>query len=344
MTTKRRIHFVGSLGMNDAETGFRSLAEQIGDSAIRYPDGEPGDRANWIRFQIGMLEVHPDIKLVRHKEMQAGGEQFNRPYYSSIDGVVPSEINFGELGYAAAALESYKIFNRLKTQVVIPSNVRFQVCLPTPAAVIGGFIDPEQQAAIEPAYERAMLEEVNRIISNIPHDELSIQWDIAHEPISAEGGGSGLFYDDVFGGTIERLCRLSNAVPEPVELGFHLCYGDPGHKHVIEPSDLSVCVRFSNGFASAIKRSIQWVHMPVPRSRDDEPYFLPLKEINLAPETELILGLVHHTGGIEATLGRIKTAMKLVEDFGVATECGLGRRNPETLTELLSIHIAAANA
>jgi hypothetical protein len=222
---------VGSLGKNDAETGFRSLAEQIGDSAIRYPDGEPVDRANWIRFQIGMLEAHPDIKLVRHKEMQAEGEQFNRPYYRSIDGVVPSE----------------------------------------------------------------------------------------------------------------RLCRLSNAVPEPVELGFHLCYGDPGHKHVIEPSDLSVYVRFSNGFASAIKRSIQWVHMPVPRIRNDEPYFSPLKEINLASETELILGLVHHTGGIEATLGCMKTAMKLVEDVGVATECGLERRNPETLTELLSIHIAAAN-
>jgi hypothetical protein len=26
-------------------------------------------------------------------------------------------------------------------------------------------------------------------------------------------------------------------VPAEVELGLHLCYGDPGHKHVVEPKD-----------------------------------------------------------------------------------------------------------
>ena len=254
-----------------------------------------------------------------------------------MNNIVPGEIDFGKLGYADAAEASYEVFNRLKSEGVISSAIRFQVCLPTPAAVLGGFIDPEQQAAIEPAYERAMLAEVDRIVAAIPSNELSIQWDIAHEPISAEGGGPGLYYHDIHDGTINRVCRLSDAVPDAAELGLHLCYGDPGHKHVIEPSDLSICVQFSNGFAAGIKRKIDWVHMPIPRDRDDDEYFAPLADIKLSPETELILGLVHHTGGIEATLGRIKTAMKLVEDFGVATECGLGRRNPETLTELLSI-------
>ena len=224
------------------------LAEKIGARAKRYPDGEPGDRSNWIRFQINILEAHPKIEMVRRVEMQAGGEQFNRPYYQQVEEVVPVDIEFGELGYANAARDSYKIFSQLKSEGVVPGNIRFQVCLPTPAAVIGGFIDPDQQVSIEPAYERAMIDEVSRIVASIPNDELSIQWDIAHEPISAEGGGAGLYYDDIYGGTVERVCRLSDVIPDPVELGLHLCYGDPGHKHVIEPSDLSVCVQLSNGF------------------------------------------------------------------------------------------------
>ncbi|MDG2034545.1 MAG: hypothetical protein P8J29_11445 [Rhodospirillales bacterium] len=340
---KRGIHFVGSLGMSDVEAGFRFLSEKIGVNARRYPDGEPGDRANWIRFQIGMLNAHPNIELIRSKQMQAGGEQFNRPYYRTVHGTQPGDIEFGELGYADAAQISYEIFNRLKKEGVISSDIRFQVCLPTPAAVIGGFIDPEQQAAIEPAYERAMLAEVDLLINKIPNSELSIQWDIAHEPISAEGGGPGLYYGDIHEGTVERVCRLSDAVPQTVELGLHLCYGDPGHKHIIEPSDLSVCVEFSNGFTVGTKRSIEWIHMPVPRDRNDKGYFEALSKLKLAPETELILGLVHHTGGIEGTRQRIETATQYIKDFAISTECGLGRREPSTLNELMDLHISAAN-
>ena len=69
---------------------------------------------------------------------------------------------------------------------------------------------------------------------------------------------------------------VSAAVPEAAELGLHLCYGDPGHKHVIEPKDTGLMVSFSNQLFAAIGRPVSWVHMPVPRSRDDAGYFAPL--------------------------------------------------------------------
>jgi hypothetical protein len=37
-------------------------------------------------------------------------------------------------------------------------------------------------------------------------------------------------------------------------------------------------------------------------------------------------------------------ARKYVENFSVATECGFGRRDPATVTELLRIHAAAADS
>jgi hypothetical protein len=77
--------------------------------------------------------------------------------------------------------------------------------------------------------------------------------------------------------------------------------------------------------------------MPVPRNRDDEAYFAPLKALDVG-HAKLYLGLIHHTEGITGCLRRVATARKYVSSFGVATECGLSRRPPETIPELLRIH------
>ncbi|ETW97937.1 MAG: hypothetical protein ETSY2_43635 [Candidatus Entotheonella gemina] len=42
-TMKRNIHWVGSMGLEDTPTVFRSLAEHLGERAKRYPDGETGE-------------------------------------------------------------------------------------------------------------------------------------------------------------------------------------------------------------------------------------------------------------------------------------------------------------
>src|SRR5262249_57915345 len=59
-------------------------------------------------------------------------------------------------------------------------------------------------------------------------------------------------------------------------------------------------------------------------------------------------GLVHFRGGEDDTRRRIATARRVRPEFGVATECGLGRRPPErggrpdTLDRLLRVHAAVA--
>ena len=71
---------------------------------------------------------------------------------------------------------------------------------------------------------------------------------------------------------------------------------------------------------------------------------MPLKFLNLHAETELFLGLVHDTDGVEGTQKRIEAAQKVIDEFGVATECGFGRRPPETVPDLMHIHTAVAQA
>jgi hypothetical protein len=136
--------------------------------------------------------------------------------------------------------------------------------------------------------------------------------------------------------------RWGNAVPADIELLFHLCYGDNAHRHVVEPATLDVAVDFANAISAGIGRSIQLIHMPVPRDRSDEAYFVPLKRLELHPETRICLGLVHLTDGVEGTRRRIAVARKFRDDFLVATECGFGRRPPETIAELLRVHAEVA--
>jgi hypothetical protein len=84
------------------------------------------------------------------------------------------------------------------------------------------------------------------------------------------------------------------------------------------------------------------MHMPVPRDRADDAYFAPLRDLKLHQETELYLGLVHIHDGAEGARGRIAAAQRAVAKFGVATECGMGRRPSETIPDLLRLHSAVA--
>jgi hypothetical protein len=129
-----------------------------------------------------------------------------------------------------------------------------------------------------------------------------------------------------------------------VELGYHLCYGDAGHRHFKEPHDTAKLVSVANAVAAGVDRPIAWLHLPVPRERADRAYFAPLANLRLHPETELYLGLVHQTDGLEGTRRRAEAARTVVRSFGLATECGLGRRPPETARDLLQLHVDALDA
>jgi hypothetical protein len=139
-------------------------------------------------------------------------------------------------------------------------------------------------------------------------------------------------------GIVRRLVRLGNAIPDGAELGVHLCYGDADHQHFKEPEDLSKLVRLANAIASGLTRPLDWIHVPVPRSRTDAAYFAPLADLRLPHSARLFLGLVHRTDGAEGAWRRIRAARAFVRDFGVGTECGLGRRPPETIPDLLKLH------
>jgi methionine synthase II (cobalamin-independent) len=128
----------------------------------------------------------------------------------------------------------------------------------------------------------------------------------------------------------DAFSRLSRAVPQDVELGFHLCYGDLDAIHFVEPVDATKMVELANLILTSSGRPVTYVHMPVPVDRDDEDFYAPLQQLQLPAETELYLGLVHVKDGVEGTRRRMAVARRFVPKFGIAPECGISRgRRPE---------------
>ncbi len=332
---------VGSVALPNSEDVFRTASSILGRHLRRLPDGETGPRSIWIAWQHKIFEAHPDFEL----EPPPPGQYAPLPRFRLREGADSSALRIPALGYADAANDSFETFRRLKAEGIVPGDVRFQVSLPTPLAPVSQFVSHGDKAVVEPAYEAALMREVDEILTAVPHGELAIQWDVAVEMGMWEGLGGPFFeawFDDVKPGIVERMARVSETVPEDVELGFHLCYGDFGHEHFVQPTDTGNLVEVANAVSSAVKRPIEWMHLPVPRDRSDDAFFVPLGGLQLRPETELYLGLVHATDGVEGARQRIQAARGVVTDFGVATECGFGRRPPETMARLMQLHTEVA--
>jgi len=328
-------HLVGSVPLASAEAVFTAVAAAIGDRLRRIPDGETGPRSDWIVWQLPVFTSQPGLEVV-----PPGPDSWRPlPRVRVEDGTRPESVRFGPLGYAEAALASYRAFARLKRDGRVPVATRFQVCLPTPLAPISAFVVPEHQPLLEPEYEARLLDELRLVLRELPHEQLAIQWDTNFEFGMLEGVFP-VWFDDVKSGILERLVRLARHVPADVELGYHFCYGDVQHRHFKEPADATKLVEIANALSGSVGRPLNWIHVPVPRDRVDEAYYAPLADLLLRPETELYLGLVHHTDGVAGTARRMQAARRFVSGFGIATECGWGRRAPATIPELLQIHHA----
>lgn len=326
--------------MKDAESVFRAVATELGPWLKRIPDGETGKRYHWIFWQREMLLQHPAMEIDRDAPLLVikqwdGAVVRNTELLRFKPGVDPKVVTF-ETGYAPAAIESYATFCALRDAGVIPVGVRFQVSLPTPMASANMYVSPAAHADYLPAYERSLLAALKDILATIPHKDVSIQWDVCQEVLIFENyfpQRPSDYKTQVF----EELARLGNAVPPEVELGYHLCYGSPKDAHLVMPKDTAIMVEILNGMLPRLRRPVDFIHLPVPQERTDDAYFAPLADLRLDKGTEVYLGLVHYSDH-DNDLRRAAAARKVLPRFGVATECGWGRTDPERVPGLIAAH------
>jgi hypothetical protein len=339
-------HFNGSVNLADAETVMREIAARVPSGLRRVPDGETGDRGNWIFFQLHRFVQLPWLVPAGPLDGEAG-DYSQMPQLRLADGVDPAQVSWPDLGYADVYAASYAIFAALRQQGVIPAGVRFQVQYPTPLASIGCFIVSAQQQALLGSYERAMFADLDRLLAQVPHEDVAVQWDVAVEVGVLEGAfgpGGAQAFDPI----VASLARCVDQVPAEIPTGLHLCYGDYGHQHFKQPESLALQVRVVNAVSTAAKRPVSFVSFTVPQHQDEEGYFAPLAELTAGPGTELNFALVPYhpaeqvPGTTQAQVRHIDAALAASPGgpraWGICTECGMGRAGRDEIPALLDQH------
>jgi hypothetical protein len=95
-----------------------------------------------------------------------------------------------------------------------------------------------------------------------------------------------------------------------------------------------------NGIADFVPRPVQFIHIPVPKHATAE-FFAPLRNWRRPEGSHLYLGLLQFNDD-DGNCARIEGAKGIVQDFGIAAECGFGRTDPSRVPMILAGHRAAA--
>ena len=346
---------VGSLPAESVETALRAGADSLSGHASMLPDGEVGPRRYFVGFvREAVLAGHPQL------------EEFNRPESGVVDQpdrataeegkvrggeadwtfrIRPGEdLRFDDLHYGQAAIESFKVFQRLREEGVIDPHVRLQVGLASPESALNSFFDdPADWPQAHSAYASALGREIEKMLTVIPADSLAIQYELCWEVIDLSMGEENfipfwprLGVEEKFARHTAQLPDLAHTVPDDVLLGYHMCYGSWGGWPMTAMRDLRLCVDLANAAGKAGGRRVDFIHMPVIK-HPDEAFFAPLIDLAVG-ETKVFLGLIHHTDGVDGFRTRLELARRCLDDFGVASVCGFGRNDPAELSTILAVH------
>jgi len=335
------VHFNGSVNLPDTETVMREIVSRIPIGPRRVPDGETGERGNWIAFQLHKFLESPFFVPALGADDQSDPYQMLQVRLAA--GVEPADVRWPDPGYADAYLDSYATFTRLRREGVIPESVRFQMQYPTPFASISAHVIAEQRESLLGSYSQAIFGDLRRLLARVPPHDAALQWDVAVEfrrLVTGETGSDSRLFDAIVAG----LVRCVDQVPGDIPAGMHLCYGDYRHQHFKEPESLALQVSVLNAVTAAASRPVSFVSFTVPQYQRDEGYFTPLTGLTADPDMELNFGLVPNHPADQPP-GTTKEQIRLIDAalgggraWGICTECGMGRAERDEVPGLLDLH------
>lgn len=329
-------YLTGSINVESTDAAFRLVGQRLQPGVSRVPDGEPGERANWVLTQADHFLNNPTLAVVDGRARVRPG----------------TAVSFGDVDYHSTAIESYAGFRRARDQGILAPESRFLVSIATPFNAVNSFVEFTSQVEVAFAYEQALERSVAAIQDAVAPSDLAIQWDLPTELATIEG-----WFPNPYAGTepiYAATARLAQWVHDDADLTFHLCYGDSkfgaspfmgdppdaeaaarGGRHVL-PRDASAIVALANGLSRHVSRRINAIQAATVAAWTKRAHWQPLAQLAVEPETEVYLGLLHAEDGAAGARTRSELAAAFLPEFGLSTECGLGRHSAEQLEAVLA--------
>lgn len=337
-------HLVGSLPGDTAETAMRAALERLGPHLRWLPDGETGPRRDWIVHVIDSFRAHPDLELRRDGQWT---DYDDVPVFRLRDGHSLSAASL-DLGYASSFEHSLPVFQRLRTEYDRP-DLAFQVGIPSDFDMALFTFGPSGPFRHRAPFREATLAEI-AAIHRQAGDEVVFQIEVPAElvfvsrmPPPARPAMAAYLARGITG--------LVAAAPEGARFGVHLCLGDMRHRALGRMSDVRPLVDLANAIDKRwpAGRRLEFVHAPLAAAADPPPnrlaFYQPLTKLRLDPTVAFVAGFVHEQLSLQAHRALHARLHELLQrPVGVATSCGLGRRERDAALQTMDLTAALCAA
>jgi hypothetical protein len=343
------IYLVGSMQGASTDAVFQLAGTKLGPWLRRLGDGEIGPGRRWVFREFTAYKGVEGLEVVH-----AADALF--PVVGLAEGADPGAITLGRLNYAEKAAESYELFKRRQADGTVPSDVRFLVSIPSTRTAMMVMIAADAQPVLAPLRDARLREDLERLLEVVPARELAICFDAIESPAWRDGQlllGGTVTHEELLEGLLAPL----SWVPEEVEIGFHLCYGDQNARRdktvgsvagegldvefgtegderlagVLVDGYLTALAELGSAIFEQAPRPVQFLHMPTVHGVEEISArdYAPLARLRVPDEAQIYLGVVDLDGGVEATRRHIAAASTALGRFGISTECGIGRVSDE---------------
>lgn len=300
---------------------------KLGGRLRSLPDGETGERRNWIIHIVEGLRDHPDIEVAKEGDWS---DYDRTPRFRMARGKRLSADAL-RLGYADAFRANYGTFKALREKHGLP-DLAYQVGIPGDLDLALFSFGPVGILTKRRPFTEAALREITAIQREAGTDVV-FQIEVPAELVfvAQMPGILRPLVARYMAGGIRRLARLS---PSGTRFGIHLCLGDMNHHALVRMADVGPVVQLGNAIARGwpAGRSLEYIHAPFAAADIapvlDQSWYQPLSKLALPAGTRFVAGCIHEDLSIQDQRTVIETIERLLgKRVDLATACGLGRRD-----------------
>ncbi len=326
---ERDAHLVGSLPGETPAEAIRTALEILGPRLRSLPDGETGERRNWVISIIEALGDHRDLRLKKTGD------------WSDYDKIPVLQVRRGhtlyganlDFGHVAAVSGSYPVWRDLTAVAGRPELV-FQEGVPGDFDLAMFTLGPAGALRHRRAFTEATLTEI-REVGAITGPDTLFQIELPAELVLLAKAPP-----QVRPALAKVLARpttgLAAGSAPGTRFAVHLCLGDMNNKAFGTMNDVSPLVLLSNAIVAGwpADRPLDLIHAPFAAAdhpaTTDRSFYEPLQELVVPAGTRFSAGFAHESQSIDDQR-TIRGVIEghLVGEVVIAAACGLGRRTPE---------------
>lgn len=330
----RFAHLVGSLPWPDARAAMTAALDSVGPYLHSLPDGETGERSNWIVSVIESLRTHPDLRVHKSGNWSNYSEatQLRVKRGRKLTG---SALNFG---HVAVAREAFPVFREVVEAAGRP-DLSYQLSVPGAFDMAMFTLGPAGALRNRTAFLDATVAEI-RGAAEIVGDSGLFQIEIPVELVLL-AKVPGPTRAQLAKMLARRVTEIAAGAPDGTRFAVHFCLGDLNNKAYGRMRDTRPFVLLANEVIGRwpANRPLELLHAPFAAADNpattDPAFYQALNSLRLPEQTRFAAGIAHESQPL-ADQQRIRDLVDglLGREVLISAACGLGRRSQEAAQEI----------